>query len=82
MSRSLHPTISPILSSRSAWLEFEVVPDASGAVVHQTAVIEPVGLPGLLYWYALLPLHALLFEGLLRAVARRALESRQSDSGV
>ena len=55
-----------------AWLEFEVVPVAGGAVVHQTAVFEPVGLSGLLYWYALLPVHALIFGGLLRAIARRA----------
>ena len=41
-----------------AWLEFEVVPAVGGAVVHQTAVFEPVGLPGLLYWYVLLPVHA------------------------
>jgi hypothetical protein len=30
-------------------------------------------LSGLLYWYALLPVHALIFGGLLRAIARRAL---------
>lgn len=56
-----------------AWLEFEVVPAAGGAVVHQTAVFEPIGLPGLLYWYALLPVHKVVFGGLLRAIARRAL---------
>ena len=56
-----------------AWLEFEVVPDVGGgSLVHQTAVFEPVGLPGLLYWYALSPVHALIFGGLLRAIARRA----------
>jgi uncharacterized protein YbjT (DUF2867 family) len=37
-----------------AWLEFEVVPDGGGALVHQTAVFEPTGLFGLLYWYGLL----------------------------
>ena len=56
-----------------AWLEFEVVPAGGGSVVHQTAVFEPVGLPGLLYWYVLLPVHALIFGGMLRAIARRAL---------
>jgi hypothetical protein len=55
-----------------AWLEFEVVPVADGAVVHQTAVFEPVGLSGRLYWYVLFPVHALIFRGLLRAIARRA----------
>jgi uncharacterized protein YbjT (DUF2867 family) len=56
-----------------AWLEFEVVPVDDGAVVHQTAVFEPVGLSGLLYWYLLLPVHRVIFGGLLRAIARRAL---------
>jgi hypothetical protein len=56
-----------------AWLEFEVVPDAEGAVVHQTAVFEPAGLSGLLYWYLLLPVHTMIFGGMLRAIARRAL---------
>ncbi len=56
-----------------AWLEFEVVPAVGGAVIHQTAVFEPVGLPGLLYWFVLLPVHAVIFGGLLRAIARRAL---------
>ena len=57
-----------------AWLEFNVVPDAGGAFVHQTAVFDPAGLPGLIYWYLLLPVHAVVFGGLLRAIARRATE--------
>jgi len=59
-----------------AWLEFEVEADFGGSVIHQTAVFEPVGLSGLLYWNMLLPVHALIFRGLLRAIARRALGGR------
>lgn len=55
-----------------AWLDFEVEPVSGGAIVHQTAVFEPVGLFGLVYWYALLPVHAVIFGGMLRAIARRA----------
>jgi hypothetical protein len=55
-----------------AWLEFEVVPDGGGALVHQTAVFEPVGLCGLLYWYLLLPVHSVIFGGMLRRIAQRA----------
>jgi hypothetical protein len=29
-------------------------------------------LSGLIYWYALLPVHAVIFGGMLRAIARRA----------
>jgi hypothetical protein len=57
-----------------AWLEFDVVPDGGGALIHQTAVFEPTGLSGLLYWYVLLPVHTLIFGGLLRAIGRRAVE--------
>jgi uncharacterized protein YbjT (DUF2867 family) len=55
-----------------AWLEFDVEPVAGGATVHQTAVFEPAGLSGLIYWYALLPVHTVIFGGMLRAIARRA----------
>lgn len=60
-----------------AWLEFDVEPAAGGAIVHQTAVFEPVGLLGLMYWYALLPVHAVMFGGMLRAIARLAQGDRE-----
>jgi uncharacterized protein YbjT (DUF2867 family) len=59
-----------------AWLQFDVVPDAGGASVHQTAVFDPAGLSGLLYWYLLTPVHALVFRGMLRAIAQRATRPR------
>ncbi len=40
--------------------------------LEQIAFFEPRGLPGFLYWYALYPLHRLIFTDLARAVARRA----------
>jgi hypothetical protein len=60
-----------------AWLEFEVVPDGRGAIVHQTAVCEPAGLSGLVYWYMLLPVHAVIFGGMLRAIAQRSEGGRE-----
>jgi hypothetical protein len=58
-----------------AWLEFDIVPAIGGVVIHQTAVFEPIGLPGLLYWYALVPVHALIFGGMLREIARHVIEA-------
>ena len=56
-----------------AWLEFEVEGDAAGgSVIHQTAVFDPVGLLGLLYWYGIYPLHGRVFGGMLRGIARAA----------
>ena len=55
-----------------AWLEFEVKPDEGGSLIHQTAIFDPVGLSGILYWYAAYPLHAMIFSGMLKGIAARA----------
>jgi len=55
-----------------AWLEFRVAPARGGARITQTATFDPRGLAGRVYWYAVLPLHALVFAGTLRGIARRA----------
>ena len=55
-----------------AWLEFEVVPRAGGATIRQTALFDPVGLSGLIYWYVLLPVHRVVFSGMLENIARAA----------
>jgi len=61
-----------------AWLVFEVLPDGSGlARLSQTAVFEPRGLFGILYWYALYPLHQIVFSGLIATIRARA-ESRSA----
>ncbi|MGB6041634.1 MAG: DUF2867 domain-containing protein, partial [Pirellulales bacterium] len=58
-----------------AWLEFEVAPTRDGAMIRQTAIFDPVGLGGRLYWYALYPLHALIFRGMLRRIVALARQN-------
>jgi uncharacterized protein YbjT (DUF2867 family) len=65
-----------------AWLQFEVEPDRDGSIVTQTAVFDPRGLFGLLYWYALLPIHAFMFRGMLRNVGRAAMREAGQDGEV
>jgi hypothetical protein len=56
-----------------AWLEFKALPQPDGqTLLTQTAFFEPKGLLGLLYWYALYPVHSLIFSGLIRQIARLA----------
>jgi len=55
-----------------AWLEFEVAPFGRGSKIRQTAEFDPRGLFGLAYWYALYPLHELVFAGMLREITRRS----------
>jgi hypothetical protein len=52
-----------------AWLQFEVTGDATGSVIRQTATFDPVGVLGRVYWYAVFPLHQLVFGGMLNGIA-------------
>jgi hypothetical protein len=53
-----------------AWLEFEVTAVDHGSTIRQTAIFDPVGLMGLLYWYGVYPLHQWVFAGMLRNIGR------------
>lgn len=57
------------------WLEFEVTPLAEGqrSLIRQTATFEPAGVLGRVYWYAILPIHSVIFRGMLERIARRAV---------
>jgi len=61
-----------------AWLQFEVEPDGRGSIIRQTAIFDPAGLAGLLYWYALYPIHYFIFQGMLHRIA--AIAEHQSDT--
>jgi uncharacterized protein YbjT (DUF2867 family) len=58
-----------------AWLEFEVTPLDGGrrSSIRQTATFDPRGLLGRAYWMALVPVHSLLFRGMLDRICRRAI---------
>ncbi len=58
-----------------AWLEFEVTEGKirGSSVIRQTASFDPLGIMGLIYWYALYPLHQLIFQGMLNRMARSAV---------
>jgi hypothetical protein len=56
-----------------AWLQFEVIPLADGRTrIVQTALWDPVGLYGTLYWFALWPLHEVIFPATIRGIARES----------
>jgi hypothetical protein len=60
----------------------EVVPGRvrSCVRIEQAAAFLPKGLFGLLYWYAVLPLHGFVFRGMLRGI-RRAAEAEAHSGG-
>jgi len=44
-----------------------------GSIIRQTAVFDPAGLLGLMYWYGIYPVHRRIFAGMLAGVAARAV---------
>lgn len=63
-----------------ASLEFRIEPlNGQRSRLVQTARFRPRGLFGLLYWYSVLPLHAIVFGGMLRSLKRQA--ERESATG-
>ncbi len=65
-----------------AWLEFEARQDPSGkTLLLQSAYFESRGLMGLLYWYSLYPIHAVIFSGLIRSIAEYAQAENQAPDG-
>ena len=55
-------------------LEFRIDPldDGARSLIRQTATFDPRGVGGRLYWYGVLPLHAVVFRRMLREIARSA----------
>jgi uncharacterized protein YbjT (DUF2867 family) len=57
-----------------AWLQFHVHPQAADrAILSQTAYFAPKGVWGLVYWYLLYPIHKVIFAGMIRKIAERAV---------
>jgi uncharacterized protein YbjT (DUF2867 family) len=56
-----------------AWLQFQVTRREDGhSLLAQTAFFAPKGLFGWLYWYALYPIHRVIFNGFIDQIAQRA----------
>jgi hypothetical protein len=73
----------------SAWLEFVVEPDRlpdeertrrspTGSRLIQTAIFHPTGIAGRAYWYGLYPIHVLIFRGMVRRLAQRAVAGNRA----
>lgn len=57
-----------------ALLNFKIEPgDGDHCTLRQSALFEPRGLFGLLYWYGVLPFHGVVFRGMIAAIKRDAV---------
>jgi uncharacterized protein YbjT (DUF2867 family) len=61
-----------------AWLEFRIHNENDQDVLVQEATFRPRGIAGRLYWYGLLPIHNIMFEGMARNVAKYKPEPKLS----
>ncbi len=50
-----------------AWLEFKL----DGEQLTQTATFRPLGLLGRIYWFAVLPFHGFIFQGMINELSRK-----------
>jgi uncharacterized protein YbjT (DUF2867 family) len=57
----------------NAWLQYQSGPTPQGDILLlQTAIFAPRGLVGFLYWYALYPVHGIIFSGLIKKIKEQA----------
>ena len=53
-----------------AWLDFRIVKQNDEYFFDQSATFMPKGLSGRLYWFLLLPIHLVMFKGMIRQIVR------------
>lgn len=53
-----------------AWLEFKIMKKDNKMHLRQTATFRPKGLWGRLYWYAVLPFHFFIFDGMIKNITK------------
>jgi uncharacterized protein YbjT (DUF2867 family) len=62
-----------------AWLQVEVDPMNGCSRITLSAIYDPVGLLGEIYWYAIYPFHKLVFNGMLKEMKRTVINSREAE---
>ncbi|MBN8554856.1 MAG: DUF2867 domain-containing protein [Deltaproteobacteria bacterium] len=56
-----------------AWLQYEILERGlENCTLSQTAYFSPKGVAGLLYWYLLYPIHAIMFQGTVQKLKQAA----------
>ena len=65
-----------------AWLSWEVQPVKGGCELTQTALFEPRGLWGAVYWYSMYPAHQFIFSDMCETLAQDAVRLSRGESLV
>lgn len=54
-----------------AWLEFRILKKSGSYYLYQTGTFMPKGISGRLYWFLLLPIHLLMFQGMIKKLVKQ-----------
>ena len=65
-----------------AWIEWRIREEGSGSHLDQRAIFYPRGLLGRLYWYTLIPFHALIFKRMCHLIASAAEQRAPTARGA
>ncbi|GJM15408.1 MAG: NAD(P)-dependent oxidoreductase [Thermodesulfobacteriota bacterium] len=65
-----------------AWLEWQAMPEGNGTRLVQTALFEPSGLWGVLYWRCLYPIHRFIFDDMISAIAEDSKNMNSAKSNL
>ncbi|MGB2693044.1 MAG: SDR family oxidoreductase [Thermodesulfobacteriota bacterium] len=63
-----------------AWLEWQAMREGNGTRLVQTALFEPSGLWGVLYWRSFYPIHRFIFDDMIKAIAEDAVKNISLDA--
>jgi hypothetical protein len=66
--------VAEMLLPGKAWLQWSVEPGSAGTLLVQTARFRPRGRFGRVYWYLVAPFHGNVFPGLVKGIARDAVD--------
>ncbi|MES2646198.1 MAG: SDR family oxidoreductase [Bacteroidota bacterium] len=56
-----------------AWLEFKIMKKDNQLQLRQTATFRPKGIWGRMYWYAMLPFHYFIFNGMIKNIIKTGI---------
>ena len=65
-----------------AWIEWRIREEGAGSHLDQRAIFYPRGLLGRLYWYTLIPFHALIFKRMCHLIASAAEQRAPTARGA
>jgi len=63
-------------------LHFKLIPSDNRTKLTMTARFRPKGIVGIAYWYTVLPLHHIVFAGMLNGIKRSAEKPLAKDEGL